>query len=97
MQSYMPESVPTYKVVADEEFLPFSSNLFNLVTSSCSMHWVNNLPQAFNEVINETIPFIICLYRYLEFYSRMVVLSVQCFLGTHYLNYDVHYSWPSKK
>jgi NADH dehydrogenase [ubiquinone] 1 alpha subcomplex assembly factor 5 len=50
MQSHDAEDVPTYRVVADEEFLPFSGNTFDLVTSSCSLHWVNDLPLAFKEI-----------------------------------------------
>lgn len=33
-------------VVADEEFLPFNKLSFNLITSSMSLHWVNDLPGA---------------------------------------------------
>ncbi|XP_003392146.1 PREDICTED: arginine-hydroxylase NDUFAF5, mitochondrial-like, partial [Amphimedon queenslandica] len=49
-QSSAPPDVPTYRVVADEEFLPFKDNQFELVTSSCSLHWVNDLPRAFTEI-----------------------------------------------
>jgi SAM-dependent methyltransferase len=33
-------------VAADEEFLPFASASFDLVTASMSLHWVNDLPGA---------------------------------------------------
>jgi SAM-dependent methyltransferase len=33
-------------VVADEEFLPFGENAFDLVVSNLSMHWINDLPGA---------------------------------------------------
>ena len=33
-------------VVADEEFLPFGENAFDLVVSNLSLHWVNDLPGA---------------------------------------------------
>ncbi|XP_073528310.1 arginine-hydroxylase NDUFAF5, mitochondrial [Phyllobates terribilis] len=42
--------VPTVNVVADEEFLPFRDNTFDLVVSSLSLHWVNDLPRAFQEI-----------------------------------------------
>ncbi|KAM9316810.1 arginine-hydroxylase NDUFAF5, mitochondrial [Gastrophryne carolinensis] len=42
--------IPTVKVVADEEFLPFNNNTFDLVVSSLSLHWVNDLPRAFHEI-----------------------------------------------
>lgn len=32
------------RVVADEEFLPFAENSFDLVMSAGSLHWVNDLP-----------------------------------------------------
>ena len=32
------------KVVADEEFLPFAANSFDLVVSCASLHWINDLP-----------------------------------------------------
>ncbi len=33
-------------VAADEEFLPFAANSFDLVVASLSLHWVNDLPGA---------------------------------------------------
>ncbi|XP_018409768.1 PREDICTED: NADH dehydrogenase [ubiquinone] 1 alpha subcomplex assembly factor 5 [Nanorana parkeri] len=42
--------IPSVKVVADEEFLPFKDNTFDLVVSSLSLHWVNDLPRAFQEI-----------------------------------------------
>jgi SAM-dependent methyltransferase len=33
-------------VVADEEFLPFERNAFDLIVSNLSLHWVNDLPGA---------------------------------------------------
>ena len=32
------------RVVADEEFLPFADNSFDLVMSLCALQWVNDLP-----------------------------------------------------
>jgi SAM-dependent methyltransferase len=37
-------------VVADEEFLPFADGAFDLVVSSLSLHWVNDLPGALIQV-----------------------------------------------
>ncbi|XP_046769408.1 arginine-hydroxylase NDUFAF5, mitochondrial isoform X2 [Gallus gallus] len=42
--------IPTVSVVADEECLPFKENTFDLVVSSLSLHWVNDLPKAFREI-----------------------------------------------
>ncbi|XP_060113464.1 arginine-hydroxylase NDUFAF5, mitochondrial [Heteronotia binoei] len=42
--------IPTFSVVADEEFLPFRENTFELVVSSLSLHWVNDLPKALHEI-----------------------------------------------
>lgn len=41
----------TYRLVHDEESpLPFPDGTFDLVISSGTMHWVNDLPQAFSEI-----------------------------------------------
>lgn len=42
--------VPSQGVVADEEFLPFKDDTFDLVLSSMSLHWVNDLPGALREI-----------------------------------------------
>ena len=46
------ERCSTYKLVHDEEThpLPFPSGTFDLVLSSTSMHWVNNLPGLWKEI-----------------------------------------------
>lgn len=57
--------IPTYKVIADEEFLPFKDDSFDLALSSLSLHWVNNLPHALKEiyrVIKPDSPAIGCLF-----------------------------------
>lgn len=42
-----PPNVKVRREVVDEEFLPFEPASLDLVTSSLSMHWVNDLPGAF--------------------------------------------------
>lgn len=42
--------IPTQCVLADEEFLPFPQNTFDLVLSSMSLHWINDLPGAFRQI-----------------------------------------------
>jgi NADH dehydrogenase [ubiquinone] 1 alpha subcomplex assembly factor 5 len=37
---------PAPAVVADEEFLPFGPDSFDLIVASLSLHWVNDLPGA---------------------------------------------------
>jgi NADH dehydrogenase [ubiquinone] 1 alpha subcomplex assembly factor 5 len=44
------ELCASYRLIADEEDkLPFPDGIFDLVISSVSMHWVNNLPELFQE------------------------------------------------
>ncbi|XP_067020129.1 arginine-hydroxylase NDUFAF5, mitochondrial-like [Acropora muricata] len=47
-----PCEFPTIKLIADEEFLPFGQNSFDLVVSSLSLHWVNDLPGTFRQIIH---------------------------------------------
>ncbi|XP_053532277.1 arginine-hydroxylase NDUFAF5, mitochondrial isoform X2 [Ictalurus punctatus] len=42
--------MPTHCVMADEEFLPFQENTFDLVFSSLSLHWINDLPGALRQI-----------------------------------------------
>ncbi|KAJ8246161.1 hypothetical protein GJAV_G00264360 [Gymnothorax javanicus] len=42
--------IPTHCVMADEEFLPFRDNTFDLVVSSMSFHWINDLPGALRQI-----------------------------------------------
>nr|XP_020022212.1 arginine-hydroxylase NDUFAF5, mitochondrial isoform X2 [Castor canadensis] len=42
--------IPSVSVLADEEFLPFRENTFDLVVSSLSLHWVNDLPRALEQI-----------------------------------------------
>uniref|UniRef100_A0A9J7ZG97 Arginine-hydroxylase NDUFAF5, mitochondrial n=1 Tax=Cyprinus carpio carpio TaxID=630221 RepID=A0A9J7ZG97_CYPCA len=41
--------IPSHCVLADEEFLPFKENTFDLVLSSMSLHWINDLPGALRQ------------------------------------------------
>ncbi|NXG53254.1 NDUF5 hydroxylase, partial [Psilopogon haemacephalus] len=50
LKNALESEIPTVSVVADEEFLPFKEDTFDLVVSSLSLHWVNDLPKAFREI-----------------------------------------------
>ncbi|XP_072240153.1 arginine-hydroxylase NDUFAF5, mitochondrial [Leuresthes tenuis] len=42
--------IPTHRLLADEEFLPFKENTFDLVVSSLTLHWINDLPGALKQI-----------------------------------------------
>lgn len=42
--------ISTVSVQADEEFLPFRESTFDLVLSSMSLHWTNDLPGALSQI-----------------------------------------------
>ncbi|XP_022088598.1 arginine-hydroxylase NDUFAF5, mitochondrial-like isoform X3 [Acanthaster planci] len=46
-----PDGIQCVKVHADEEFLPFRDDSLDLVVSSLSLHWVNDLPGALRQVL----------------------------------------------
>ncbi|NXT64750.1 NDUF5 hydroxylase, partial [Chaetops frenatus] len=50
LKNAVESEIPTVRVVADEEFLPFKEDTFDLVVSSLSLHWVNDLPKVFREI-----------------------------------------------
>ncbi|NXN98041.1 NDUF5 hydroxylase, partial [Rhinopomastus cyanomelas] len=50
LKNAVESEIPTVSIVADEEFLPFKEDTFDLVLSSLSLHWVNDLPKAFREI-----------------------------------------------
>ncbi|KAG8124423.1 hypothetical protein E2320_019768 [Naja naja] len=50
LKNTIDSEIPRVNIIADEEFLPFKENTFNLVVSSLSLHWVNDLPKALHEV-----------------------------------------------
>ena len=50
------DAVITTRLVADEEFLPFPVHHFDLVMSSLSLHWVNNLESTFRQVLDTLKP-----------------------------------------
>ena len=47
----VPDDVPCRKMVVDEEDLPFAAESVDLVMSSLSLHWVNQLPNTFSQII----------------------------------------------
>ena len=59
------DDVTTYRVVADEENVPFQSDTFDLVTSCLSLHWVNDLPGTLGEIkriLKPDSPVIGCMF-----------------------------------
>ena len=40
----------TNRIIADEEFLPFAPQTFDLIVSSLNLHWVNDLPGALVQI-----------------------------------------------
>ncbi|XP_040837757.1 arginine-hydroxylase NDUFAF5, mitochondrial isoform X3 [Ochotona curzoniae] len=50
LKNSLETEIPTVHVLADEEFLPFRENTFDLVVSSLSLHWVNDLPRALEQI-----------------------------------------------
>lgn len=52
LQSAVSPEVPTQRIVVDEEFLPFKDESLDIVVSSLSLHWVNDLPGCFRQVHN---------------------------------------------
>ncbi|XP_052383425.1 arginine-hydroxylase NDUFAF5, mitochondrial-like isoform X1 [Oncorhynchus keta] len=47
--------IPTRCVMCDEEFLPFKENTFDLVVSSLSLHWINDLPGALGQITDSLV------------------------------------------
>lgn len=51
-QAFLPEdSVNVKKIVINEENLPFEENSLDLVMSSLALHWINDLPGVFKQII----------------------------------------------
>nr|CAB3264258.1 NADH dehydrogenase [ubiquinone] 1 alpha subcomplex assembly factor 5-like [Phallusia mammillata] len=46
-----PSQLPCDSVAFDEELLPYRDNSFDLVLSSMGMHWVNDLPGCFKQIL----------------------------------------------
>ncbi|XP_027625805.1 arginine-hydroxylase NDUFAF5, mitochondrial isoform X3 [Tupaia chinensis] len=53
LKNSLETEIPTVSILADEEFLPFRENTFDLVVSSLSLHWVNDLPRALEQDTDE--------------------------------------------
>ncbi|GAB6021703.1 NADH dehydrogenase [ubiquinone] 1 alpha subcomplex assembly factor 5 [Chamberlinius hualienensis] len=47
---HVKSNVPSLSLVCDEEYLPFQRNSFDLIVSSLSLHWVNDLPGTFKQI-----------------------------------------------
>ncbi|KAM4695143.1 arginine-hydroxylase NDUFAF5, mitochondrial isoform 2-T2 [Discoglossus pictus] len=56
LKNTLQSEIPTMNIIADEEFLPFKESSFDLVVSSLSLHWVNDLPRTFQEIFNVLKP-----------------------------------------
>nr|SVE77725.1 EOG090X09JT [Daphnia lumholtzi]SVE78352.1 EOG090X09JT [Daphnia lumholtzi]SVE78981.1 EOG090X09JT [Daphnia lumholtzi] len=52
-KAFTPEdtTINCQKMVVDEESLPFEPESFDLIISSLSLHWVNQLPQTFSQIM----------------------------------------------
>ncbi|CAH2255552.1 arginine-hydroxylase NDUFAF5, mitochondrial isoform X1 [Pelobates cultripes] len=50
LKNSVPTEIPTNNIIVDEEFIPFKDGTFDLVVSSLSLHWVNDLPRTFHEI-----------------------------------------------
>ncbi|CAI5769362.1 arginine-hydroxylase NDUFAF5, mitochondrial [Podarcis lilfordi] len=50
LKNAIESEIPRVSVIADEEFLPFKENTFDLVVSGLSLHWVNDLPKTLHEI-----------------------------------------------
>ncbi|KAH9279374.1 NADH dehydrogenase [ubiquinone] 1 alpha subcomplex assembly factor 5 [Echinococcus granulosus] len=49
-QNNSSSDVETLRLNVDEEHLPFAENSLNLILSSLSLHWVNNLPSTLSQL-----------------------------------------------
>uniref|UniRef100_A0A915EZM8 Arginine-hydroxylase NDUFAF5, mitochondrial n=1 Tax=Echinococcus canadensis TaxID=519352 RepID=A0A915EZM8_9CEST len=55
-QNNSSSDVKTLRLNVDEEHLPFAENSINLILSSLSLHWVNNLPSTLSQVLRALKP-----------------------------------------
>ncbi|GIY27405.1 arginine-hydroxylase NDUFAF5, mitochondrial [Caerostris darwini] len=44
------EDIPSFKLIVDEENLPFADNSVELFISSLNFHWINDLPGVFEQI-----------------------------------------------
>ncbi|KAK7866434.1 hypothetical protein R5R35_008961 [Gryllus longicercus] len=51
-QAQPQEGIKVQRKVVDEELLPFDQNSLDLVVSSLSLHWVNDLPGTFSQILH---------------------------------------------
>ncbi|VDK35510.1 unnamed protein product [Taenia asiatica] len=81
--------VETLLLKVDEECLPFAENSFNMVLSSLSLHWINDLPSTLSQVLDR-------LLTTLRFYERLNQTDVfweLLSLRTHFLSYEFPFRW----
>ncbi|KAL4237834.1 NADH dehydrogenase [ubiquinone] 1 alpha subcomplex assembly factor 5 [Mactra antiquata] len=79
IQSEVSSEVPTQRIVVDEEHLPFKDNSLDIVVSSLSLHWVNDLPGCFKQVHNalkQDGVFLGCLFGGDTLYELRVALQL---------------------
>ncbi|PRD29215.1 UNVERIFIED_CONTAM: Ndufaf5 [Trichonephila clavipes] len=49
-KSKISEDIPTFRMVVDEEYLPFAENSVDIFISSLNFHWINDLPSVFEQI-----------------------------------------------
>ncbi|GFS96746.1 arginine-hydroxylase NDUFAF5, mitochondrial [Nephila pilipes] len=49
-KSKISEDIQTFKMIVDEEYLPFAENSVDVFVSSLNFHWINDLPSVFEQI-----------------------------------------------
>jgi len=50
------DDIPTIRIICDEEFVPFRNESIDLIISSLSAHWINDLPKWFHRCLRVLRP-----------------------------------------